>query len=193
MARTASYDPATVVQAAMELFWEDGFAASDVERLTRAAGVNRHSLYKAFDGKAGLFRRALAHYVAEIAAPFIAVLEQGSGLAAIHDYFLMASDPAHHGAPGHDRRGCLLANSVIELGRSDPAVNAVLDPYYARIEQQFARLIAEGQRRGEIRKTLAPAATARWLLITSQGMGVAARHQAPTDAIPAMIRTALVA
>ncbi|ARS27683.1 TetR/AcrR family transcriptional regulator [Sphingomonas sp. KC8] len=195
MPRPASYDRTMVVEQATLRFWEDGFAECDVETLTRAAGVNRHSLYKAFGGKSGLFLSALDHYLATVAAPYIALLEGGAGLDELVAYFEIASGvinrTGHGDIQGYDRRGCFITNTVAELGRSQPEVSAIVDGYYDRVERAFAGLIARGQAAGSIRADLDPGATSRWLLLTSQGMSVASRMGAVATDLPNIIRAAL--
>lgn len=190
MARPARYDRETVVAAAMLGFWEHGYAGCDVDTLTRRAGVNRHSLYGAFGGKAGLFRAALEHYVARITAPYLAILEEGAGLDDLAAYFAAVAGDA---GAGYDRRGCLVTNSAAELGDSDPAAAAIIAAYHERVERAFAGLIRRGQTSGSIRVALDPAAVARWLRMTAQGIGVAARFGQPVPDLAEVVRAALAA
>lgn len=180
MPRPVTYAREKVVERAALQFWRDGFAASDVDTLTRNTGLNRHSLYGAFGGKAGLFHEALEHYVTRIAAPYLALLEEGAGLDALVAYF--------ESVTGYDRRGCLVTNIVAEMGGSDAQVAACVARYYDRVERAFAGLIARGQAEGSIRADLDPAALAHWLRLTSQGIGIAARMESADAGLPALIR-----
>ncbi|SNS18063.1 transcriptional regulator, TetR family [Sphingomonas laterariae] len=191
MPRPVTYDRDAVIAQAARSFWESGFAACDVEALTRSAGVNRHSLYKAFGGKIGLFHAALGHYLASVAAPYLAILEAGEGVDDVAAYFERATGATHGDGEGYDRRGCLIVNTITEMGRSDPDVAAIVDGYHERIERAFAGLIARGQAGGTIRADLDPVATARWLFVTSQGLSVAARMGRAAPDLPAMVRAAL--
>ncbi|OCC24168.1 hypothetical protein MB02_07835 [Croceicoccus estronivorus] len=194
--RPVSYQRDAVVDGAMVEFWSRGFGASDVATLTQATGLNRHSLYKSFAGKRGLFLDTLQHYIDVVAVAYVRVLEEGSGLDDIVAYFEHASrqreclaetdDP-----PGFDQRGCFLVNTAIELGRTDAAVARLLDEYYARIERAFAGLIVRGQQSGSIRSDLDPETTARWLRVTSQGLSVSSRLGAMPVDIAMIVRTAL--
>lgn len=190
MARPARYDREAVVEAAMRGFWEQGYAGCDVETLTRRAGVNRHSLYGAFGGKAGLFRAALAHYVAHVTAPYLAILEGGAGLDDLVRYFDAVAGDAGAGG-GYDRRGCLVTNSIAELGDSDAEVAAIIAAYHGRVERAFADLVRRGQARGSIRAGLDPVAVARWLRMTTQGISVAARFGQAVPDLAGVVRAAL--
>ncbi len=193
--RPVTYDRDAVVDGAMIEFWARGFTTSDVERLTQAAGLNRHSLYKSFGGKRGLFLEALRRYVDEVAAAYVAMLESGTGLDDLLAYFERISgaqgQASDHAPQGFDHRGCFLVNTAIELGRTDPDVAALLDAYYARIEEGFAGLIRRGQAHGSIRGDLDPQITARWLRVTGQGLSVSSRIGAMPQDLAQMMRLAL--
>lgn len=193
MARTAAYDREAVIEQAVLQFWTDGFAPCDVETLTRAAGLNRHSLYKAFGGKSGLFIEALNHYITHEAAEYLALLEQGDDLSALISYFERVSESieAPRGDGAQERRGCLITNTVIELGRSDKEIADIVDRYFARVERAFCRLIKRSQQNGSVRADLDPKATARWLLATAQGMSVSARFGRGLPGLPDIVRAAL--
>ncbi|GAD47418.1 putative transcriptional regulator [Caenibius tardaugens NBRC 16725] len=194
--RPAKYCRETVIGNAMAEFWSRGFVGSDIDGLTGAAGVNRHSLYKAFGGKRGLFLDALRHYVDGVAAGYVKLLEQGSGLDDICAYFAYATGMRQVENPdaepqGFDQRGCFLVNTAIELGHSDPQVTALLEVYYARIENAFAGLIRRGQESGSIRSDIDPHITARWLRVTSQGLSVSSRMGSVPGDLTGVVRMAL--
>jgi TetR/AcrR family transcriptional repressor of nem operon len=193
--RPIAYEREAVIDGAMDEFWARGFALCDVERLTLASGLNRHSLYKAFGGKRGLFLEALRGYIERVSAAYLAMLEQGKGLDDLLAYFELIGGAVadQEVCEGYDHRGCLLVNTAIELGRSDSDVAALLDGYYARIERGFAGLIRRGQTQGSLRADLDPLITARWLRVTSQGMSVAARIGAMPQDLPQMMRLTLAA
>ena len=193
--RPVAYEREVAIEGAMDEFWARGFALCDVERLTQASGLNRHSLYKAFGGKRGFFLEALRGYIERVSAAYLAMLEQGKGLDDLLAYFELIGGAVadQEACEGYDHRGCLLVNTAIELGRSDSDVAALLDGYYARIERGFAGLIRRGQTQGSLRADLDPLITARWLRVTSQGMSVAARIGAMPQDLPQMMRLTLAA
>src|ERR1700742_2715440 len=62
--RPREFDPDTVLETAMELFWEHGFDGVSISDLTEATRINRRSLYAEFGSKEELFRRAVERYLA---------------------------------------------------------------------------------------------------------------------------------
>lgn len=195
MARPVGYDREQVIEHAMQQFWKDGFGDCDVDTLTRTAGINRHSLYKSFGGKAGLFHAALKYYVAHVAPPFLALLNQGETLDDLIGFFSLvcgtqAADAAQL-VSGYDRRGCLIANSVVELGRTDPQANGIIDDYYRRFEDALTGLVRRAQAGGTIRAELDAPAIAHWLMLTGQGLSLSARREDMAVQLPDILRATL--
>src|SRR5262245_54161278 len=62
--RPRAFDMGAAVDKAMRLFHGRGYDAVGVAELGAALGVNPPSLYAAFGSKMGLFREAVARYVA---------------------------------------------------------------------------------------------------------------------------------
>ncbi len=195
MARPITYDRDEVIDDAVQKFWASGFEGCDVETLMQSSGLNRHSLYKAFGGKTGLFIDALSRYVDQTAASYLALLDGAAGLEGIVAYFKVATgaicEAGHGGVKGYDGRGCLITNTVIELGRSDERVSEIIERYYSRIQRAFADLIVRGQRNGTIRADIDADGTARWLRLTSQGMSVSARIGVVSPDLADIVRAAL--
>lgn len=60
--RPLSFDREQALDAAMRVFWRQGYEGASLTALTGAMGINRPSLYAAFGDKAGLFREAVGRY-----------------------------------------------------------------------------------------------------------------------------------
>ncbi|GGN74755.1 TetR/AcrR family transcriptional regulator [Nocardia rhizosphaerihabitans] len=59
MARPRTFDEEAAVEAATKLFARSGFDAVSIDDLVGELGVHRHSLYRTFGSKRGLYLRAL--------------------------------------------------------------------------------------------------------------------------------------
>src|SRR6516162_9745711 len=73
--RPRAFEPETALTQAMDLFWKDGFAATSLDDLSAATGLNRPSLYGAFGDKRALYIRAYRQYrkhTNEVFAPLFA-------------------------------------------------------------------------------------------------------------------------
>ena len=74
MARPRSFDTATAVRAARQVFWTRVSEATSLPDLEAATGLRRSSLYQAFGSKRGLFDAAVASYLDEVVRPLLAGL-----------------------------------------------------------------------------------------------------------------------
>lgn len=115
MARPREYDELVVLTAAMHAFRRSGYAHISVTDLEAATGLRTSSLYNAFGDKAGLFRRALDHYVDSLVAPRLtAFAGPGATLGDLEQLFLTLFSP-----PYDDGYGCLVVNSAAEFGSGE--------------------------------------------------------------------------
>src|SRR6185312_5388624 len=62
--RPRAFDPETALDAALEVFWRQGYEGTSLTDLTAAMGINKPSLYASFGNKEQLFSAALDRYVA---------------------------------------------------------------------------------------------------------------------------------
>jgi TetR/AcrR family transcriptional regulator, transcriptional repressor for nem operon len=146
MPRPAGFDRDTVLDAVMRSFWEHGYYATSLDRLEKATGLKRQSLYNAFGDKEAMFGAALERYRAEVGAPLRALLDSGDPAAAIRAYLdahrQLLADPC---TPS----GCLIAGCASELGPRDDAVGARMraeaEAATTALRMVFERWAAEGR------------------------------------------------
>jgi len=170
MARPASFDREQVLGRATETFWENGYCATSISQLVEATQLQPGSLYAAFDSKRGLFLAALDHYAQQSLKRLRGVLaEAADPLAGIRRFFdqLVARD-----GEGRTGRGCLLVNTVLELGRHDVEVQARVKSHLAEIEGVFQGALEEAQTQGRLAPDESPDVLARFLMTTIWGLRV---------------------
>lgn len=168
MARPITYDEEFVLSAALDQFWAEGFSRSSVDMLVDCTGLNKHSLYQAFGGKNGLFQRVLERYIQRRSRRYLVAFEQQRGLAALRAYFESVLRKP-------DRRGCLVANTAIELGGGDGDCQRLIGDYYDELGRCFRTAIEQGQQDGAIRAGIDARGTAEWLVRAMQGLAVSTR------------------
>src|SRR6202158_2028938 len=66
--RPRAYQPEIALGKALDLFRKDGFAATSLDDLSAATGMNRPSLYGAFGDKRELYIKSYARYRADARA-----------------------------------------------------------------------------------------------------------------------------
>lgn len=169
MARPREFDETQALAQARELFWRDGYAATSLAALLDAMAISKSSFYETFGSKHALFLRALADYQDERASQVRMRLAGGeSARAAIEALFrgIVASEQA---------KGCMTCNEAIELGPSDPAVEAQVGSALTGVETLLEQTIARGQREGSIGRSEDAAALARLLMVALNGLQVMIR------------------
>lgn len=148
--RPRTFDEELVLEAAMLLFWRQGYEATSLAQLREATGLSSASLYGAFGSKEGLFARAVEHYIAgpgsvtdvladEALSPREAVAR------LLHGSIAMQTDPSHP-------RGCLVALSgtVEAHGAEHTGVREVVAARRATDRARIAAAVARGVTSGEL-------------------------------------------
>jgi TetR/AcrR family transcriptional repressor of nem operon len=190
MGRPKNFEPDAAVAQAMETFWTKGYAGTSPADLAEATGVGKGSLYHAFGSKRELFGKALDLYGragSELTEAYLN--EPGTAKERIRAYLVFLVDADLNGPV---RRGCLAANTALELGSTDPeAARAV-----KRMTDETIRLLGErlrrGQRDGDVDPGVDAEAQAHFLMNTIVGLRVMARtHDGPV--LHGIVDTALAA
>ncbi|MGO3891586.1 MAG: TetR/AcrR family transcriptional regulator [Paenalcaligenes sp.] len=166
--RPKEYDEAAVINAAMDVFWENGYEASSTQVLCERTGLGKGSLYHAFGSKQKLYEQALAHYQ-ELGITAQTQILNGPGTAKQRLQALMqwgiegdmdASQP----------RGCMAMFSVMERSSKDPVIDSINRAYVVRLEAALCRVIATGQERGELATDQPASSVARGVLASYYGL-----------------------
>ena len=167
MPRPRKFDEESVLIAARDTFWRDGYAGTSVQDLTEATGLGTQSLYGAFGNKHDLFIRILDDYCAVQAAGLEAAITADPspwhGLTSAVTF----DDGGRLELPP---QGCLMANSTAALSSQDEQVQSRACRVYSATLALFVQQITQAQERGEIEGDLDPEATARALIAVMQGL-----------------------
>lgn len=152
MGRRKSFEPGEVLDRAMQAFWQRGYAATSIDDLVAATGINRASLYGTFGDKAALFHACLERYAQTVAAPSLASLSRREPAAVPR--FLMAL--AAYAASDPRRQGCLMVNTAVETGTHDQDVLAAVHNHVSNLEDAFSAVLGEeaATSRGQARLAL---------------------------------------
>ena len=143
MGRPRQFDEDETLQAALTVFWRHGYEATTYKLLERATGVRGRSLINVFGDKDALFVRVLRHYRA-MAEGVIGQVFATPGCDAIETMFgafaKKTDDPEDVA-----NAGCLMVNTVFELGRTRAAVREEVDAYRELWRSTFeGALVADG-------------------------------------------------
>ena len=188
MARPRNFDSSVVLDKAVKVFWRDGFEATAVETLCGEMKLSPGSLYGAFGGKRELFLAALDRYMDRISSDAIhRIAAPASGMEGIRSYFGNLVDAI---IEGRRMRGCLLTNSLIELGDRDPEVARKVSLNLTRLETAFAGALTRATASGEIGSDPG-ASAAPFLVCIVQGLNVMANTKPSRQMLEHIVSTAL--
>ena len=189
LARPREFTDETVLDAAINCFWQRGLGATSVRDLTTEMGINGPSLYNAFGDKHTVFARALERYAERSMRSTIRWLEKAhSPRNAIREFLRLLVEKS---VKDPDRRGCLIVNSALEVSAHDAELGKLIASYLAEIEAFFRRSLRRGQESGEINKNINARDAARLLLGVVLGLRVAARSRPERALLEGMVRPAL--
>jgi AcrR family transcriptional regulator len=188
--RPIEYDAQTALTAARDVFWATGFAASSLDALSEATGMNRPSLCGAFGDKEALYLATLAQYrdagVEALKETLNGSRPLARELADVYaksiDVYLGSKDAA---------KGCLLIGtaSVEAVGR--PAVREVLSESLAAFNTVIEERLRQAIRDSELPKKADAAALAGVASAVMHSLAVRARAGEPRKALEKLARTAV--
>ncbi len=182
------YDETEVLDRAMATFWAHGYEATSISDLVAATGINRGSIYAAFEDKHTLFVRALERYDQQHRFDFLARIEKDndpkSAILAVFDAVIAAA------LGGAKPSGCLLVNTALELSEHDPEIARIVRNSLTEVEKFFSRQIATGQVQGQLPVGLDPKKTGAALLALFLGLRVLSRSRPEPDLLAAIAEQA---
>jgi AcrR family transcriptional regulator len=183
MAGVRQFDEEAALEKALELFWQKGFAETSMQELAAVTGVQRGSLYNAYQGKEGLFLRVFDIYRRRNIEAARQALAKPALRDALHAFFDMVIASITQGLP---TRGCMTTKSALNGGVIEAPVRAALQSMMDGYEALLGERMALG---GEEETLALPAAdAARLIIVFTRGIVVieriyedAARMQAAAD------------
>lgn len=145
--RPRTFDEEEVLEAALELFWRQGFQRTTTRDLERTLGLSQSSLYNAFGSKYELFEAALDRYEQKTTTLLLEPLgEAEDGLAAADRFFVdLATWVTNEG-----RRGCMLINMMAEDGGLSPEIRERTQRYRRRVRDGLWGALRRAALRGEV-------------------------------------------
>ncbi|PXW23858.1 TetR/AcrR family transcriptional regulator [Paraburkholderia caballeronis] len=188
MVRPREFDRDEVLDRAMRVFWEKGYAATSTDDLLAAMNIGRQSLYNAFGDKRRLYLEALERYQANSTSGHLGRLNgAASPLAGIEALLLGLI----HDDDADRALGCMGVNAVCEFGTTDPELPPLRAKVGPTLAKSLAARIRDGQARGEIDATVNANEAAAFVQLTMQGIQLAARAGTEPKALKAMARFAV--
>lgn len=181
MGRKKSFDEQSVIDAAIAVFSEHGYAGTDVGLVCERANIGRSSFYNTFDSLDAVFLRALRDYTAT-GIPLREELERSLEPAPVLLMHRLGGELKKQ-CDDENRTGCLSANTAAELGREVDAVCSILDPDRNAWLDTYSGIIERGQTAGHILADIDPRIHAPLIHSVLAGLRIAARVMTTEDVL----------
>lgn len=188
--RPRAYDPDVALARAIESFWQAGYAATSVDDLSEATGMNRPSLYGAFGDKHDLYLRALAHYWELSRAAMREALAFDRPLReALQRVYGVALSSYLSGKIGP--RGCFAISTATTEAVRDAKIRMSLAQGLREIDEAFEARIRFAKDHGDLPGGADPAALAVVASAVLHTLALRARAGASRAALRAIADTAV--
>jgi len=186
--RPREFDKENALEAAMLVFWRNGYPGTSLADLTNAMAINKPSMYAAFGNKEQLFKASLEQYINQYNFPIFENLfaadqpvEQRltAYLKSVSRLYAQPDLPA----------GCMMVNSMCEsTGDGIPqSAQSLITDFSERSKQHLIGFFTQEQASGNLNKQRSPLMLAHYLMSIVSGMAVISRDGATVDQLDEMI------
>ena len=179
--RPRSFDADQTLRIVADRFRDGGFAATSLDDLVRATGLNRPSLYAAFGDKKAMYLAALADLAESLEVSFDRLEAAHAGLNERAAVLLDRSIDAYLAGPV-GARGCLAIGTASAEAVMDADIRAALERVLALIDRRIAAWFETSG---------LPAARAQLLAGVMHSLSVRARAGQPRETLRAIADEAL--
>lgn len=155
-----------ILASARELFNTKGFNATTINDLVQSTGMQKGSLYFHFSGKDDIARAVLSEATIEFMDFLSESLGGDNPGASLEQFFRCALEK--HLATGFVG-GCLFGNTALEMSDSDPDFAGVITKVFDQWSDKVAIVVAEAQKKGQIRTDINGEALANHIIATIEG------------------------
>ena len=188
--RPRAYQPEIALGKALDLFRKDGFAATSLDDLSAATGMNRPSLYGAFGDKRELYLKSYARYRADARAAMVDIFKDELPIRKrLERIYAVALDIYLSGDSGP--RGCFTVMTAASEAVSDPEIRAMVLEGFTELDKAFAACFRMAKEKGELPAAADPQILAQLASATIHTIAIRARAQVPRKELEAIVKGAL--
>lgn len=189
MARPHTYNEEMVLDSAMQLFWQKGFAKTTVKDLTNVTNLQPGSIYGAFKNKRTLFLMSLDYYFENLYSAVKCILrgneEPIKRIRHFFEYLLSQKNE------DKELKSCLLVNTLLEIPPDDEEINNRVSQMFSKIETEFCNTLQQAQKEGSLISGGRPEAIAKMLMSGIFGIQVYNRMKPDQQALEQIVNNLL--
>jgi AcrR family transcriptional regulator len=188
--RPRAYQPDIALGQALKLFRQSGFAATSLDDLSAATGMNRPSLYAAFGDKRELYIKSHARYLADARAAMGDIFREEMPIrerlariyaASLDLYFAGTLEP----------RGCFTVMTAASEAVADPEIREMVLEGFAGLDRAFESCFRRAKEKGELPPSSNPTALAQIASATLHTIAIRSRAKVPRAELEAIVKGAI--
>jgi AcrR family transcriptional regulator len=187
--RPRAYQPDVALGKALDLFRRDGFAATSLDDLSAATGMNRPSLYGAFGDKRELYIKSYQRYREDARAAMADIFRDEAPLRQRLERIYAIALDIYLG--GESPRGCFTVMTAASEAVADPDIRAMVLEGFVELDKAFAACFRLAKEKGELPRTADPVALAQLASATIHTIAIRARARVPRKELEAIVKGAL--
>jgi AcrR family transcriptional regulator len=188
--RPRAYQPEIALGKALDLFRKDGFAATSLDDLSAATGMNRPSLYGAFGDKRELYIKSYQRYRADARAAMRDIFRDEMPIRKrLERIYAVALDIYLSGEAGP--RGCFTVMTAASEAVADPDIRAMVLEGFSELDKAFASCFRLAREKGELPVTADPVVLAQIASATIHTIAIRARARVPRKELEAIVKGAI--
>jgi TetR/AcrR family transcriptional regulator, copper-responsive repressor len=188
--RPRAYEPDVALGKALDLFRTQGLAATSLDDLSEATGMNRPSLYGAFGDKRELYIKSYQRYREEARATMVEIFRAEMPLRQrLERIFASALDIYLTGETGP--RGCFTVVTAASEAVSDPDIRAMVLDGLSELDKAFANCFRRAKEKGELPDSVDPAVLAHLASGTVHTIAIRSRARVPRKELEAIVKGAI--
>lgn len=188
--RPRAYQPDVALGKALDLFRRQGFAATSLDDLSEATGMNRPSLYGAFGDKRELYIKSYQRYREDARASMTAIFREEMPLRQrLERIFASALDIYLSGDTGP--RGCFTVVTAASEAVGDPEIRGMVLDGLTELDKAFANCFRRAKEKGELPESADPAALAQIASATVHTVAIRSRARVPRKELEAIVKGAI--
>jgi TetR/AcrR family transcriptional regulator, copper-responsive repressor len=188
--RPRAYEPDVALGKALDLFRTQGFAATSLDDLSEATGMNRPSLYGAFGDKRELYIKSYQRYREEARASMVEIFRQEMPVRRrLERIFASALNIYLSGETGP--RGCFTVVTAASEAVGDPDIRAMVLDGLNELDKAFASCFRRAKEKGELPDSADPAVLAQLASATVHSIAIRSRARVSRKELEAIVKGAI--
>ncbi|MBG6143873.1 AcrR family transcriptional regulator [Labrenzia sp. EL_13] len=189
--RPRKFDEDVTLDQVMQVFWRNGYAATSLDQIAEATGLNRPSLYAAFGSKKDMYLNVISRFADRMHVYLAEAGQQTAGANPRLKAILIAAIDLYTGQTDLTDApyGCLAISTLQTESPRDSEFKEALTVVIARMDKGFASLIRHETKGSMTEQEICTAA--QHLALILHGLSIRARAGETPDVLKRLAESAV--